>query len=257
MKTLIIALLLATASLQAAPYGVNIPLPTETVGGWQPNGHYTIRYVSAFGGQWDLAWTSRRADNHNGTFTDVFSGTVSDTSINGTFTQANFTWLSDSWYLENGSHGWIPCKSFILMIRNGQVSGKATFTPPSAPDAPDSWALHWHVSGTVTGAFDVGLGLHGNPAPTWTVAYPGGGGTWILSIPTTGEIVTGDGGDCSRMKLSVWDIFYSSTGQNQWHVWSTFTLADTNQGCCSLPPPQNCNGVYFVHIGPSPHTPSK
>lgn len=129
-KILIAVILFAlTAVTYAAPYGINIPLPTETVGAWHFNGptHYVIQFNSYLGGHWSLVGDRRF---RNGVYTDRFRGTVTDTSLNITFTNGGGNqWLSDSWYLENGVHGWLACSTFTVTISGGVVTGAATYQP--------------------------------------------------------------------------------------------------------------------------------
>jgi len=126
MKTLLPIILLTATTALAVPNSPSIAMPTDIVG--QSSCHpanfsYSIHYTSTFGGAWNL--TGRRNTNQNGTFTDNFSGTISDTTLQGTFTQANFNWLSDSNYLCNPFHNWIAASSFSITIRGGKVSGSA------------------------------------------------------------------------------------------------------------------------------------
>ena len=115
-------------TLQAAPYGTNIPLPSNTIGSLHRSGKYAIDYDSFFGGHWHLNGT--RKDHHDGTHVDAFHGTITDLNINGTFTKtSSFMWMSDSWYLDS-SHTWVSCDSFTINISNGHVHGTATFRAP-------------------------------------------------------------------------------------------------------------------------------
>jgi hypothetical protein len=119
---------LTATVLDAAPYGTNIPLPTNASGILQWNDKYTIDCDSYFGGHWHLE--GRRKQNRDGTYLDTFRGTISDRSISGTFTKTNnFIWLSDSWWLDR-YHTWLSCDSFNITISGGNVSGTATFRIP-------------------------------------------------------------------------------------------------------------------------------
>lgn len=114
----------------AAPYGINIPLPSATVGAWYagPN-TYVIDYDSNLGGHWHTTYGKRR-NNRDGTYTDTFRATVSDISLSRTITNGGSDqWLSDSWYLENGVHGWLACTTFTVTISGGLVTGTATYAP--------------------------------------------------------------------------------------------------------------------------------
>jgi hypothetical protein len=127
MKTLqatIIAFLLAT-SINAYP----ILGTTGIVGNTRchPIQQFqsAIRFDNSFGGHWDL--TGKDTTNANGSHTDSFKGTMTDTSIHRTYTQADFDWISDGWFL--CSHAQILCSSFSITISNGKVTGWATYTP--------------------------------------------------------------------------------------------------------------------------------
>jgi hypothetical protein len=88
------------------------------------NVRYTAQFDSAFGGHWNL--TGHRHQHADGTYTDSFRGTVSDTSIQGTFTRNDFDWLSDGWFL--CSHKWVLCSSFSITISDGNLTGFATYS---------------------------------------------------------------------------------------------------------------------------------
>jgi hypothetical protein len=129
--TLLITLVMQLAT-HAAPYGNNIPLPEDAVTYYKsPAIQYEARYDSWFGGHWEVK--GRRQFNKDGTFTDTIAGTCS--APDGTYTQVNFTWLSDSWYAAGRSpdnayiHTWIPARSFTLTVSRGSVKGTATFRP--------------------------------------------------------------------------------------------------------------------------------
>ena len=132
MKTLLPIILLTATTALAVPNSPSIPLPTDLTGisNCHPaNFSYSIHYTCTFGGAWNLA--GRRHANNDGTFTDNFSGTVANTTLQGTFTQAHFNWLSDSNYLCNPSHNWIAASSFSITISGGKVTGSAII--PSVP----------------------------------------------------------------------------------------------------------------------------
>lgn len=88
------------------------------------NENYYIRYDSSIGGHWEV--TGHRGKLTNGTHTDSFRGSVSDTSINRTYTQADFPWLSDwAWLCPHTAR---IC-TFSLTISGGNVTGYATYAP--------------------------------------------------------------------------------------------------------------------------------
>lgn len=131
MKTLLtaIALLCILASTATAiPFSDSIPLPQNAAGMSscrpQQNYRYTITFDSSFGGHWNL--DGRCSVNKDGTYTESFRGTVSDTSIQAALTRNNFDWLSDSYWL--CSHAYLPCASFSMTISDGNVTGFATYT---------------------------------------------------------------------------------------------------------------------------------
>jgi hypothetical protein len=126
MKTLLAIILLTATTALAVPNSSSFAIPTDIIGlsnCHHANFNYSIHYTSTFGGAWNL--TGHHHVNKDGTFTDNFSGTISDTTLQGTFTQANFTWLSDSNYICNPSHNWIAASSFSITIGGGRVSGSA------------------------------------------------------------------------------------------------------------------------------------
>ena len=88
------------------------------------NFRYTIAFDSVFGGHWNL--TDHTHVNADGTYTDSFRGTVSDTSIQDTFTRDDFDWASDGWFLCR--HAQIICSSFSITISDGSVTGFATYS---------------------------------------------------------------------------------------------------------------------------------
>jgi len=132
MKTLPTAItvlcILASTSI-ASPYSDSIPLAQNGVGVAtckpQQVVHYTISYDSTFGGHWDLRG-SRRV-NKDGTYTDSFTGTVSDTSMQASLTRNDLDWLSDWYWL--CQHTYVQCSSFSITISDGSVTGFATYTP--------------------------------------------------------------------------------------------------------------------------------
>jgi hypothetical protein len=89
------------------------------------NFRYTVAFDSSFGGHWNL--TGHSQSNRDGTYTDSFSGTISDTSVQGTSTRNNFDWVSDGWFL--CYHVQVICSSFSITISDGHVTGFATYTP--------------------------------------------------------------------------------------------------------------------------------
>jgi hypothetical protein len=132
MKTLLTAItvlcILAGTSI-AMPFSDSISFPQNVMGTAscrpQPNVNYTISYDSVFGGHWDL--TGKRHINRDGTYTDTFRGTVSDTTVQATFGPNNVGWTSDWDWLCN--HVYAQCTSFSMTIADGSVTGFATYTP--------------------------------------------------------------------------------------------------------------------------------
>jgi hypothetical protein len=130
MKTLLTAiavLCILASTATASPFSNSIPLAQNAIGivTTQPN-NYAISYDSSFGGHWNL--TGKRHVNHReGTYTDSFRGTVSDTFIEGTFTRNDFEWLSDWWWISR--HDYKQCLSFSMTISDGSVTGFATYAP--------------------------------------------------------------------------------------------------------------------------------
>jgi hypothetical protein len=114
----------------AMPFSATIPLPQDTHGTSSchpPTGNinYSIEYTSSFGGHWSL--TGHRHLEKDGTYTDSFRGTVSDTSIQATLTRNDLDWISD-WYWLCG-HESRQCSSFSITISDGSVTGFANYTP--------------------------------------------------------------------------------------------------------------------------------
>jgi len=89
------------------------------------NFRYTVAFDNTFGGHWNL--TGHSQSNRDGTYTDSFSGTISNTSFQGTSTRNDFDWVSDGWFLCN--HVQVICSSFSITISDGHVTGFATYTP--------------------------------------------------------------------------------------------------------------------------------
>ena len=88
------------------------------------NFRYTIAFDSVFGGHWNL--TDHTHVNADGTYTDSFRGTVSDTSIQTRSPVTTFDWASDGWFLCR--HAQIICSSFSITISDGSVTGFATYS---------------------------------------------------------------------------------------------------------------------------------
>src|SRR5204862_268630 len=132
MKTLLTAIsalgILASTSI-AMPFSDSIPMPLNALGTSScrpsPNISYTISYDSQFGGHWDLR--GKRSTNRDGTYTDSFRGTVTDTSVQAAFTRNNFEWVSDSYWL--CAHAYLSCTSFSMTISDGNVTGFAIYSP--------------------------------------------------------------------------------------------------------------------------------
>ena len=102
LKIYIIAALTTALSMaaNAAPLSPNISGPINGVGSYRIIGaskvSYQVSYDSGFGGRWNLSGTHTEPGYHGQQyFEDSFSGTISDTSLSGTFTSADFSWLSD------------------------------------------------------------------------------------------------------------------------------------------------------------------
>ena len=134
MTKTIIALMLTAVSALGAPYGTNIPLPTYVVGVYTSNNNkYHWEYDSYFGGHWTIV-TGNVKNNRDGTYTETFHGTISNTALAGTFTKtSSLQWLSDSYFLGNKMvgyhHSWLACESVELVIGGGNVHGTATYRP--------------------------------------------------------------------------------------------------------------------------------
>ena len=71
--------------------------------------------------------SGKRKINRDGTYTDSFHGTVSDTTVLATFGPNNLGWTSDWYYL--CGHVYRQCTSFSMTIADGSVTGFATYTP--------------------------------------------------------------------------------------------------------------------------------
>lgn len=134
-KTKIAIAVLAAAlsmSANAAPLSPNVPGPINGIGSYRVVGgkvQYQVIYDSVFGGHWILRGTHTEPGYHGQThFADSFSGTISDTSISGTFTQSDFSWLSDPFLFCFVPHGRIvQATSFTITIRGGRVRGEAIY----------------------------------------------------------------------------------------------------------------------------------
>ena len=131
MKTVppIIAALCILASTSIAVPVSNTLGPAQNVIGQSTcrpmqNFRYTVAFDSLFGGHWNL--TGHTHLNTDGTYTDSFRGTVSDTSIQDTFTRNDFDWAADGWFLCR--HAQIICSSFSITISDGSVTGFATYS---------------------------------------------------------------------------------------------------------------------------------
>ena len=129
LLTAIAALSVLASTLSASPLNDSIPLAQNALGASacrpQPVVHYTISYDSALGGHWNL--TGRRKLNRDGTYTDSFTGTVSDTAMQASLNRNDFDWLSDSYWL--CQHAYVRCSSFSITITDGNVNGFATYRP--------------------------------------------------------------------------------------------------------------------------------
>jgi hypothetical protein len=126
MKTLLtLALYLLAGTAMAMPYDATNQIGDSACKPPKGNQNYSIRYNSSLCGHWELTG-HRNKPNPDGTYTDSFRGTVSDTSVNRTFTQADFAWLSDwAWLCPHTAR---QC-TFSLTISAGSVTGFATYTP--------------------------------------------------------------------------------------------------------------------------------
>ena len=127
--TAVAVLSVLTSTLIASPLSDSIPPAQNAVGASpcrpQPVVHYTISYDSALGGHWNLS--GKRKLNRDGTYTDSFTGTVSDTSIQASLNRNDLDWVSDSYWL--CQHAYVQCSSFSITISDGNVSGFATYRP--------------------------------------------------------------------------------------------------------------------------------
>jgi hypothetical protein len=128
LLTAVAVLSVLTSTLIASPTGESIPLAQNAVGAstCRPQlAHYTIRFDSSFGGHWNL--TGRCKANRDGTCTESFTGTVSDTSIQASLNRNDLDWVSDSYWLCR--HTYVQCSSFSITISDGNVNGFATYKP--------------------------------------------------------------------------------------------------------------------------------
>jgi len=89
------------------------------------NFRYTVRFDNPFGGHWNL--TGHSQSNRDGTYTDSFSGTISDTTLQAAVTRNDFDWVSDGWFL--CQHVQVMCSSFSITISDGRITGFATYRP--------------------------------------------------------------------------------------------------------------------------------
>jgi hypothetical protein len=137
-KTYIIATLAAALSMaaNAAPLSPNISGPISGLGSYRIVGNhstakvvYQVSYDSVFGGHWNLSGTHTEPGYHGQQyFEDSFSGTISDTSVKGTFTSVDFSWLSDVYlYCLPPIGRIIQASSFTIKISGGKVSGTAIY----------------------------------------------------------------------------------------------------------------------------------
>src|SRR5215469_7985247 len=97
MKVLLLLLSLVTTAF-CFPYSQAIGYAYSISGSSRcgaNNANYDIQFTSIFGGNWQL--TGRRSLNRDGSYTDSFRGTVSDTSVRATLTRNDFDWLSDAY----------------------------------------------------------------------------------------------------------------------------------------------------------------
>jgi hypothetical protein len=127
MKILLLLLSLTTTAF-SFPYSQGMGYPYNLCGDSRcgaNNTNYNIQFTSNFGGNWQL--TGKRSINKDGSYTDSFRGTVSDTSIQATVTRNDCDWLSDSYWL--CMHGYKACTSFSMTISGGQVTGFAMYKP--------------------------------------------------------------------------------------------------------------------------------
>jgi len=130
MRAAILSVLFAVG-LQAAPLSDTIPFPTDFLYAAQQRANkiqYSISYTSVWGGKWNLAGT---AIYGNSQIKENFSGTISNTNINGTFTEANGTlsWASDTYTILDRYEEPKMALTFKLVISNGTMTGTATYLP--------------------------------------------------------------------------------------------------------------------------------
>jgi hypothetical protein len=137
-RTYIIAALAAALSMaaNAAPLSPNMSGPINAVGSYSIVGNhsnakvvYQVSFDSVFGGHWNLSGTHTEPGYHGQQyFEDSFSGTISDTSLKGTFTSVDFSWLSDVYlYCMPPISRMIQASSFTIKISGGKVSGTAIY----------------------------------------------------------------------------------------------------------------------------------
>ena len=130
MPRIILLLLLAIASANAAPFSASIPLPSRILGGCvatKSRWIYQVFYDSVFGGHWSLTGTTRAFTGSQ--WRESFSGTISDRTINGTFTEADFAWASDSYNVCKDYDQFEFAVQFKITINNGTVTGTASYPP--------------------------------------------------------------------------------------------------------------------------------
>jgi hypothetical protein len=128
MKTLLTAItvlcVLAGTSIAAPLYQTTTPIGTSSCHPPQ-NFRYTVTFDNAFGGHWDLRGHSQ--SNRDGTYTDSFSGTITDTALQAAVTRNDFDWVTDGWLLCH--HVQVICSSFSITISDGHITGFATYRP--------------------------------------------------------------------------------------------------------------------------------
>src|SRR5437899_2625860 len=128
MKTVSAAItvlcILASTSIAAPLYQTTNQVGTSQCHPAQ-NFRYTIEFDNTFGGHWNL--TGHSQSNRDGTYTDSFSGTIADTSIQAAVTRNDFDWVSDGRFLCHRVR--VICSSFSITISDGHVTGFATYTP--------------------------------------------------------------------------------------------------------------------------------
>lgn len=124
MKFLIIILIAMTAASLGSPVSSTIPYVGAGGSCKISSGGYAASYHSSFGGDWNLHGKL----NSDGT-KESFSGTVSDTTINGVFSQSDFAWASDGYVLCLDYYEIELAVQFTIKISNGKVSGAATYLP--------------------------------------------------------------------------------------------------------------------------------